>query len=1570
MNCVPQGNILVLDNENGPTATDSEDGGEICFDFQRPLEVFFLELMDIPVGRGDTVQYTVLNEDPVVLPVDGLGPNSVQSISIDRFDVVQICVTLLGEGAITNLVFCEPEETSVPSTTPTGRPSVRGNSNPLPSAAPSVSPAPTLTGEPSATPSDVLIGSISGTVFEDTDGDGVGNSGIPGVTLTLLNNAGQTLATTVTDENGNYSFLGLPIGQYTIIQTNLPNYIDVSDTDGANDNRITVNLNSNLIDAVNNNFVDERVTLSPTASSAPSGTPTTSPAPTLTASPTASPSDVIIGSISGTVFEDTNNDDVGDEGLPSVTLTLLNGLGEEIATTTTDANGDYSFPNLPLGTYTVVQTNLPNYIDVSDTMGANDNRIMVILTPQGVRDSVENNFVDELVSAAPSVSQAPSISPTVSPAPTNTASPTTSPSTSVVGSISGTVLEDRDNDDIGDVGIPGVTVTVFNEAGEEVATTVTDENGNFSFPNLPMGTYTIVQTNLPDYVDVSDTDGANDNRITVTLGAAGVIDSTGNVFVDELLSSSPSVQPQPTSTPTASPVDTITERPTPSPTDPGTILGSISGTVLEDIDNNDTGDVPLVGVRIDLFDSTGTLVATTFTDGNGFYQFVDLPLGDYTVVEVNLPNYLDVSDVDGANDNRIGVSLSVAGIVNSTGNDFVDELISAPPSTSSAPSGVPTGSPAPTNTGAPTPSPSDNVFGSITGTVFEDLNNDDVGDVGIPGVTITLLNEALEEIASTVTDENGNYSFTGLPPGRYTIVQTNLPNYLDVGDTDGANDNRITVMLSPSDVLDSTGNNFVDERLIPITSAPTDGVTGAPSPAVTVAPTDPGTAAPSPAVTDAPTDPGTAAPSPAVTGAPTDGVSAAPSDAPSDFQGSPIAATAVPSGAPSAAISSSPSLPPTDGTPVPTEGPQGTASPSAGPSVGAAPTAVPIATSAPSDGPGFPSISAIPSSAPTSGPTDVCVDTIIDFQTDGDNTGLVRGDYVGDDWFEPYGLTVTAVPNSGGFAPNGNARIFDSANPGSDPDLGSPNSNCGGPGVGAGGRRGQRGQNCNPIGNVLIIQSEDKEEPDDNPTGGNITFAFDTPVQKFLSLGLLDIENNDAFIEIVTDDASGPIVIDVEGEGNNAVQTVSLELFNVRRVTVSFPTEGAITFLNFCAVGDIPTAAPVETQPPQNEECSSLDFPCAVYPNKLQICYYSDHDDIWMDLCIKEEAFNDIRLVFPVYCGPCVFPPQDPNNFRSKTFGNTTEVDLTGLGGENCPAGDFGVDNVEIIESDGNTVDFRLTHSFCPSLDRAQVWFTNPGHECPSLCYEYSDLNCNTPIQEYNAKCEDGWARLHIIAQKDDEFSQDVTVATPRCQDDFNFQEFNGNTRCYWSIKIPCICDRRRRELQQEVEDAMVLMASSAGSSVLDGDNDDFDGAVTVIESTSPMAKEQQPRLRVLSQDGDTTKFAIQQACDVTQSEPVWAAVDYLKEDDTLDCKRIDNFSYGEVKTFTARCDDGATVVDVYTGPGSRGGSAVALPEACGLDSNINAAGWHERYLVRCRPTKVAKAMTKSKNKTPKLRSA
>ena len=166
--------------------------------------------------------------------------------------------------------------------------------------------------------------------------------GLAGVVVKLYDSTGTVLlATAVTDENGQYSFGGLDASHTYVVKvdtTTLPTGVtNTYDPDGTEDAMTTVALA--LTDpfdlTANFGFV-------PT-------TPNT---------------------ISGTLWLDTDMDGVMDleemSRFAGVTVTLYDAYGNVVATTVTDADGQYSFAGLPDGNYTVDVTDTDNLI--SDTM--------------------------------------------------------------------------------------------------------------------------------------------------------------------------------------------------------------------------------------------------------------------------------------------------------------------------------------------------------------------------------------------------------------------------------------------------------------------------------------------------------------------------------------------------------------------------------------------------------------------------------------------------------------------------------------------------------------------------------------------------------------------------------------------------------------------------------------------------------------------------------------------------------------------------------------------------------------------------------------------------------------------------------------------------------------------------------------------------------------------------------------------------------------------------------------------------------------------------------------------------
>ena len=219
----------------------------------------------------------------------------------------------------------------------------------------------------------------------------------------------------------------------------------------------------------------------------------------------------------------------------------------------------------------------------------------------------------------------------------------------------------------------------------------------------------------------------------------------------------------------------------------------------------------------------------------------------------------------------------------------------------------------------------------------------------------------------------------------------------------------------------------------------------------------------------------------------------------------------------------------------------------------------------------------------------ICEPVLVTFDEAADGTPLAPPLCVDNQWAE-FGLSF--------FAEGGKGKrpcLFDTANPGSeaeggDEDLGAPNEACSpaGPGVGEGGAPGKEGENCEPLGNVLIVQEKNVDVPDDNKEGGILTIDFPTEGGQYVyNIGLLDIDYETSVV-IVHETEEGEITeysINVPTLGDNSYQTVEINQERVRWIKVMFSRSGAVTFVQFCPLLVTPPApTPIDLGPPSNGE--------------------------------------------------------------------------------------------------------------------------------------------------------------------------------------------------------------------------------------------------------------------------------------------------------------------------------------------------------------------------------------------------
>lgn len=312
--------------------------------------------------------------------------------------------------------------------------------------------------------------------------------------------------------------------------------------------------------------------------------------------------------------------------------------------------------------------------------------------------------------------------------------------------------------DSDEVGVAGITVTLYDSTNRQVAATVTDAYGYYMFNKLNAGSYH-VGFSLP----------ANYMFTTANVGSNDLIDS----------------DPEPSSGMTADYIvqngDIITTA------DAGIHLAHTTGVgnyVWNDLNQNgiqDGNEIGISGVVVTLFNSSSIPIATTITDAFGHYYFSDLSSGVYKLGFAAPVAYLFSafhagSDITKDNDVLPGTGLTdFFSLATGENNLSIDAGLYVQNSTKA----------------------------SVGNFVWFDNNQNGIQDIdekGVPGVIVTLYaSNATTVLASTISNELGYYIFNNLSSGDYVIGFSQLPASYAITTLHAGTDSTID-----SDVLIST----------------------------------------------------------------------------------------------------------------------------------------------------------------------------------------------------------------------------------------------------------------------------------------------------------------------------------------------------------------------------------------------------------------------------------------------------------------------------------------------------------------------------------------------------------------------------------------------------------------------------------------------------------------------------------------------------------------------------------------------------------------------------------------------
>ncbi|MBI1939423.1 MAG: T9SS type A sorting domain-containing protein [Ignavibacteriales bacterium] len=275
----------------------------------------------------------------------------------------------------------------------------------------------------------VQLGSICGTKFNDKNRDGRKVSGESGIANWTIHLEGPMNLTVVTDDNGNFCFYGLIPGTYTVREENKtgwrqtkPSSITYTLEVGNGDNFTGIDFG---------NFEDPTVTL---------------------------------GSICGMKFNDLNGDGRKQDNEPAIPNWTINLSGTIDLSTTTDSRGNFCFENLRFGRYTVSEANRDGWIPTAPSTGSYTVELSEDQNPDNL---YFGNKVDTTVT---------------------------------LGSICGMKFLDKNGNGRKDFGEYGIANWQINLGGPVDRSVKTDKEGKYCFDDLTPGTYIIKEESQTDWV--------------------------------------------------------------------------------------------------------------------------------------------------------------------------------------------------------------------------------------------------------------------------------------------------------------------------------------------------------------------------------------------------------------------------------------------------------------------------------------------------------------------------------------------------------------------------------------------------------------------------------------------------------------------------------------------------------------------------------------------------------------------------------------------------------------------------------------------------------------------------------------------------------------------------------------------------------------------------------------------------------------------------------------------------------------------------------------------------------------
>ena len=187
----------------------------------------------------------------------------------------------------------------------------------------------------------------------------------------------------------------------------------------------------------------------------------------------------------------------------------------------------------------------------------------------------------------------------------------------------------------------------------------------------------------------------------------------------------------------------------------------------------------------------------------------------------------------------------------------------------------------------------------------------------------------------------------------------------------------------------------------------------------------------------------------------------------------------------------------------------------------------------------------------------------INFEADDQGVRLTKGEILsdpGNQRWAAWGVTVSTGNHS-----SYPVMVFESHAPsGGDIDLGTPNEDFSGPGIGAGGEQGTPGENNTALGNIMIISTDgNSSNPNDRAAVGWIRLDF-TQGLRVDQVYVLDIEENTGTVKAYDENDIEIKSVNMAGYGDNSFQAMDISATAVYRLDVNLSGSGGVPAVVFC----------------------------------------------------------------------------------------------------------------------------------------------------------------------------------------------------------------------------------------------------------------------------------------------------------------------------------------------------------------------------------------------------------------------